>query len=168
MHPFRQVIATLVRFTAAVVLCGSMSAVQAGEYCCTCKGQTAGKTIDAGNRAQAIGQCSLECGGFTNVGSGKCAVPPPAAATATPAAAPPASAAPANVVFAYKSEDCSGDPQSVTGSTARLQGIRSFHVDSGNPASAWEKPDYAGLHTEFVGPSICVSPGFEIQSIKRK
>ena len=164
MNPIRQVIAALVRFTAAVVLCGSMSAVHAGEYCCTCKGQTAGKTIDA-SRAQAIGQCSLECGGFTNVASGKCAAPPPAA-TATPA--PPPSAASANVVF-YKSEDCSGDPLRVTGSTARLDpGLRSFQVDSGSPADAWEKPDYAGLHTDFVGPGICISPGFEIQSIKLK
>jgi len=149
----------------AVLLYGSISALQAAEYCCTCKGQTAGKTIDA-SRAQAIGQCSLECGGFTNVASGKCAAPPPAA-TATPA--PPPSAASANVVFAYKSEDCSGDPLRVTGSTARLDpGLRSFQVDSGSPADAWEKPDYAGLHTDFVGPGICISPGFEIRSIKRE
>jgi hypothetical protein len=165
MHPIRHIIAALVSFTAAVVLCGSMSAVHAGEYCCTCKGQTAGKTIDA-SRAQAIGQCSLECGGFTNVASGKCAAPPPAA-TATPTPAP--SAASANLVFAYTSEDCSGDPLRVTDATAKLQqGIRSFQVDSGSPASAWEKPEYAGLHTEFVGPGICISPGFEIQSIKLK
>jgi hypothetical protein len=166
MYPMHRVITVLVTFTAAVLLCASMSAVQAAEYCCTCKGQTAGKTIDAGSRAQAIGQCSLECSGFTNVASGKCAAPPPAP-VAAPTAAPAPSAASSNVVLAYKSEDCSGDSLRVTGSTARLDpGLRSFQVDSGNPANAWEKPDYAGLHTEFVGPSMCVSPGFEIRSIK--
>jgi hypothetical protein len=71
------------------------------------------------------------------------------------------------VVLAYKSEDCSGTAARVTGSTARLDsGLRSFLVESGPPASAWEQPDYAGRHTEPVGPSICVAPGFDVRSIK--
>ena len=164
----RRIIPALAGLATLALLCRPISSVQAAEYCCTCKGQTTGKTIDAGSRALAIGQCSLACSGYTNVTSGKCAAPPPAP-VAAPTEAPAPSAAPANVVLAYKSEDCSGDPLRVTGSTAKLQpGIGSFQVDSGNAASAWEKPDYAGLHTEFVGPSICVSPGFEIQSIKLK
>jgi len=153
----------------AVLLYGSMSTLQAAEYCCTCKGQTAGKTLDAGSRALAIGQCSLACSGYTNVTSGKCVTPPPAPVAAPAEAPAPSAAAPASVVLAYKSDDCSGDPLRVTGSTARLDpGLHSFRVDSGNPANAWEKSDYAGVHTEFVGPSMCVSPGFEIQSIKRE
>jgi hypothetical protein len=158
------VIAALAGVVVAALLCGPFTAVEAAEYCCTCKGQTSGKTLDAGNRGVAIGQCSLECGGFTNVTSGKCSAPAP-----SPAAAPSASEAPASVILAYKSDDCSGEALRVTGSTARLEGsIASFQVDAGAPASAWEKPDYAGRHTELVGPSICVSPGFDIQSIKLK
>jgi hypothetical protein len=158
------VTAALVRVLAAALLCGPFAAVEAAEYCCTCKGQTTGKTLDAGNRGVALGQCSLECGGFTNVTPGKCAAPVPAP---PPAAAPAVSESPGNLVLAYKSEDCSGEPLRITGSTARLeQGIASFQVDAGAPASAWEKPDYAGRHTELVGPSICVSPGFDISSIK--
>jgi hypothetical protein len=73
------------------------------------------------------------------------------------------------VVLAYKSEDCSGTATRVTGSTARLEsGLRSFLVESGSPASAWEQPDYAGGHTEPVGPSICIAPGFDIRSIRLK
>lgn len=113
----------------------------------------------------AVGQCSLECGGFTNVSSGKCASPP-AAVTAPAAAAPPA---PAGVVLVYKSEDCSGEALRLSASTARLDpGLRSFAVESGAPASAWAQADYAGSHTEPVGPSVCLSPGFEIRSVRLK
>jgi hypothetical protein len=70
--------------------------------------------------------------------------------------------------LAYKSEDCSGEPVRITGSAARLgQGLASFQVESG-VAAAWEKTDYAGRQVEFVGPGICVSPGFDIQSVKFK
>jgi hypothetical protein len=142
-----------------------MSPVQAADYCCVCKGQATGKTIEAAARAVALGQCSLECGGFTNVTSGKCTAPPPAATPAPPAAT--SASGGTGVVLAYNSEDCSDSPIRVTGSTARLElGVRSFQVESGTPASAWEKPDYAGRHTELVAGSICVSPGFDIRSIK--
>jgi hypothetical protein len=43
---------------------------------------------------------------------------------------------------------------------------RSFAVESGLPASAWQKADYSGAKTELIGPSICVSPGWEIASIR--
>jgi len=73
---------------AGIGLLAGAEWAHAGDYCCMCKGQAAGKTINASSRAVAIGQCSLECGNFTSVGSGKCAEPAPAAAPApTPAAA---------------------------------------------------------------------------------
>ena len=157
---------TVTRIVAAVGLSAVAGLAQSAEYCCTCQGQTAGKTVEAFNRGMAVGQCSLECGGFTNVTSGKCKAPPPAATAPAAAAATPAPAA-ASVVLAYKSEDCSGTATRVTGSTAGLDsGLRSFLVESGPPASAWEQPDYAGRHTEPVGPSICVAPGFDVRSIK--
>jgi hypothetical protein len=161
-------VTAFLRLLASVLLCGLMAPTQAAEYCCTCKGQTGGKTIDASSRGIAVGQCSFECAAFTNVTSGKCAAPP-AAPPAAPATAPSAPAAPTGAVLIYKSGDCSGDPLRVTSSTAQLEkGVGSFQVDSGAPASAWENADYTGRHTEFVGPSICVSPGFDIQSIKLK
>jgi hypothetical protein len=156
------------RIVAAVGLSTMAGLVQSADYCCTCKGQATGKTIEASNRGVAVGQCSLECGGFTNVTSGKCAAPPPAA-TAPAAAAPTPAPAAAGVVLAYKSEDCSGTAVRVTGSAARLDaGVRSFLVESGPAASAWEQADYAGRHTEPVGPTVCVAPGFDIRSIKLK
>jgi hypothetical protein len=132
------VIAALVRVFAAALLCGAFAALEAAEYCCTCKGQTTGKSLDAGNRGAAVGQCSLECGAFTNVTSGQCSPPGPAPSPPpAPAAAPSTSGAPATVVLAYKSEDCSGEALRVTGSTTRLEGrIASFQVDAGAPASA--------------------------------
>jgi hypothetical protein len=73
------------------------------------------------------------------------------------------------VVLVYKSEDCSGAAVRLTGSTARLDpGLRSFSVESGAPASVWAQADYAGSHTEPAGPSICLSPGFEIRSVRLK
>jgi len=168
MNPLCHAVTALLRLLATALLCGLVAPIQAAEYCCTCKGETTGKTIDASNRPVAVGQCTLECGSFTNVTSGKCAAPP-AAPAAAPAAAPPATATPTGLVLAYKSGDCSGDPLRVTASAAQLEkGIGSFQVDSGAAASAWENANYTGRHTEFVGPSICVSPGFDIQSIKLK
>jgi hypothetical protein len=166
MKPSRRILGdAIVRSAALAALSAALLPAQAADYCCVCKGQPTGKSIEAPARAVAVGQCSLECGGYTNVTSGKCTAPPPVA-TPAPAAAPSASGG-SGVVLAYKSEDCSDSPIRVAGSTARLeQGVRSFQVESGAPASAWEKPDYAGRHTEFVAGSICVSPGFDIQSIK--
>jgi hypothetical protein len=157
---------TLTRVLAVAALSAMAAPAQSAQYCCTCKGQAEGKTVEAFNRGIAVGQCSLECGVFTNVASGKCA-PPPAAVPAPTAAAPQATAT--GVVLAYKSEDCSGDALRLTGSSARLDpGIRSFLVESGAPASAWAQADYAGSHTEPIGPSMCVSPGFEIRSVQLK
>jgi hypothetical protein len=156
---------TLAYGLAAAALCVAAAPAQSAEYCCACKGQAEGKTIESFSRGMAVGQCSLECGAFTNVTSGKCAPPPPAAVPA-PAAAAPAPAS-TGAVLVYKSEDCSGDAVRLRASTARLDpGMHSFSVESGAPASAWAQTDYAGTRTEPVGPSICVAPGFEILSIK--
>jgi hypothetical protein len=155
---------------AAVALAGLGMEAQSAEYCCVCQGQTAGKTIQAFSRGIAIAQCSLECEGYTNVASGKCA--PAAAAPAPAPAAPPAAATEpptpsAGVVLVYKSEDCSGDALQLSGSVGELgAGLRSFRVESGPAASAWEQAGYAGRHTEPVGPSICLSPGFDVRSIR--
>jgi hypothetical protein len=168
MKPKREFIRSTVRVLVAVGLLASAGLLHAADYCCLCKGQTAGKTIGASNRAIAIGQCSLECGNYTNVSSGKCAEPAPAA-TPAPAAAPaPTSAAAGGVLLAYQSPDCSGNPIWVTASAARVtqSGVLSFQVESGASASVWEKADYAGRGTAPVGSTLCVSPGFEIQSIQ--
>lgn len=166
MKPKREFIRSTVRGLVAVGLLASAGLLHAADYCCVCKGHTAGKTIGASNRAAALSQCSLECGSLMNPSSGKCAEPAPAA-TPTPAAAP-TSAAAGGVLLAYQSPDCSGDSIRVTASTARVtqSGVLSFQVESGTSASVWEKADYAGRGTAPVGPSLCVSPGFEIQSIQ--
>ena len=87
------------RILGAALISVLAAPAYAADYCCACKGQAAGKTIEAFNRGMAVGQCSLECGAFTNVTSGKCAAPP--AAVQAPAAAPPPAA---GVVLAFKSE----------------------------------------------------------------
>ena len=154
------------RALIAILLAGFAGLASAADYCCKCKNQAVGKTINAGARFEAVGQCSLECGTFTNVASGQCAAPPPGA-TPTTATTTPAPAS-GSVVLGYRSVDCSGDPIRVNGSTARLaqSEVWSFQVESGNSATVWEKTDYTGRGTAPVGPSICVSPGFQIQSIQ--
>ena len=83
-----------VRLLFAAAMLVSTGVLHAADYCCLCKGETKGKTIGTSNRAIAVGQCSLECGNYTNVSSGKCAEPPPAAVPA-PAAPQPETPAPA-------------------------------------------------------------------------
>jgi quercetin dioxygenase-like cupin family protein len=94
--------ATAVRALSATALLAASAALSAADYCCVCQGETKGNTISAPNRMMAVGQCSLGCGGYQNVSSGKCAEPPPAATpapatppTATPAPATPPTATPA-------------------------------------------------------------------------
>jgi hypothetical protein len=161
------VIGSAVRLLAAAGLLASAGMLHAADYCCVCKRQTAGKTISATSKILATGQCSLECGNFTNASPGKCAEPAPGA-TPTAAAAPTASAVGGAVVLAYQSPDCSGNPVRVTASTTRVaqSGVLSFQVESGASASVFEKADYGGRGTAPVAPTLCVSPGFEIQSIR--
>lgn len=132
----------------------------AAEYCCTCDGDTSGKTIEASSRISALGKCSVQCGKLSIVSSGQCAV-----------AATPVPAGMATVVLLFKSEDCSGDPATVSKSTptlndAGIDGIYSMSVESGDPAAGWEKRDFGGRTTGLMGPTICVSPGFEIQGVR--
>jgi hypothetical protein len=166
MNPRRELIRGAAGAVVAAGLLGWVGLTGAADYCCQCKGQEAAKSISAPNRAVAVGQCSVECGAFTSVASGKCAAPP-AAATPTPATTTPAPAS-SSVVLVFRSADCSGDPIRVNSSSSRLAEaeVWSFQVESGNSASAWEKTDYAGRGTAPVGPSICVSPGFRILSIQ--
>jgi hypothetical protein len=166
MKSERGLIGATVRLLVAAGLLAGAGALQAADYCCVCKGENKGKTIDASSKLVATGQCSLECGKFTNASPGKCAESA-AAATPTPASAPTPSAGD-SVVLAYQSTDCSGTPIRVTGSTKQVSqsGVLSFQVESGASASVWEKADFAGRGTAPVAPTLCVSPGFEIQSIQ--
>jgi hypothetical protein len=70
-------------------------------------------------------------------------------------------------VLLFASEDCSGDASKVTASAPKPSpGMRSFMVEAGPPASVWQKADYAGMRTQPVGTGICISPGWEIGSVR--
>jgi quercetin dioxygenase-like cupin family protein len=77
------------RALAVIALFAGTGMLHAADYCCLCQGEAGGKTISASNRMMAVGQCTVGCGTYTNVSSGKCAEPPPAA-TPTPSSATPA------------------------------------------------------------------------------
>jgi hypothetical protein len=131
----------------------------AGDYCCSCKGESVGRNIEAPNRALATAKCSLECKDLELVTGGKCAAP----ASATPSGT--------TSVLLYKSDDCSGDPAKLGKSTPNLKSagiddIQSMSVESGGPAIGFEKPDFGGRGTGYMAPTICISPGFEIQAVR--
>jgi hypothetical protein len=136
---------------------------QAKDYCCICRGQTTGKAVDADDDMSASLECSMICKRLTKPKEGACAAPPAAAPAPAPATAPAR-------VLLFKSDNCSGDAAALTQSTRRLSGamagMRSFSVESGGPAAAFEKADFGGQRTEPVGPSICVSPGWEIAGVR--
>jgi hypothetical protein len=148
------------------------------DYCCVCRGASTGKTVQAGDDFSAGFDCSLACKRPTLPRPGQCpaaAVPAPvtpaapAAAGATPPAASPGDAT--GSVLLYSSEDCSGDASKVSTSVPDLaerniRAIRSFAVESGMLAAVWQKAGYAGGRTEPVGPSICVSPGWEVGAVR--
>jgi hypothetical protein len=158
-------------YLALVAIAGLASElVQAKDYCCVCRGQSTGKAVDADDDFSATLECSMICKRPTKPKDGACEV---AAAPPTPAAPPAAAATPGPAmgrVLLFKSEDCSGDAVAVTQSTGQLSGamagMRSFSVESGGPAAVFEKPDFGGARTERVGPSICVSPGWEIVGVR--
>jgi hypothetical protein len=138
-------------------------AARAADYCCTCKDEKVGKTIEASSRFSATGKCSVECGDLALVTSGKCAVPATAPA--------PAATGSGHSVMLFKSDDCSGDSARVSKSTpdlkaAGIDDIQSMSVESGGPAIGFEKSDFGGRGTGYMGPTICVSPGFEIQGVR--
>ncbi len=147
----------------------------AGDYCCLCKGKTTGKDLQASDDVSAGLECTLSCKRPTLPRSGKCEAPP---ATTPAAPAPAASAAPAQApagtgtsVLLFASDDCSGDAKKVSASSPNLadqsiSGARSFMVESGSPASVWQKPGYSGAQVEPVGAGLCVSPGWEIAGVR--
>ena len=141
------------------------SVARADEFCCTCRGQNAGKTISASDELSASFDCSLACKRPTRPKPGACAVAPAPAPVSAPAAAMP------TAVALYASEDCSGEAKTINASSPRLadQGIgaiRSFSVVSGISAAAFEKPGYAGAGTQAIAPTLCVSPGWEVAAIR--
>lgn len=75
------------RALIAALLAGCAGLASAEEYCCKCKGQAAGKTINASSRLLAFNQCSQSCRSPTTPVAGKCAEPAPAAAPAPTASA---------------------------------------------------------------------------------
>jgi hypothetical protein len=146
-------------------------AAWADDYCCVCKGKKKGKDIRAGDDFTAGAQCSLECRRPTRPKPGKCEdvlKPEAPVAAPTPAPTPATAAAPATgTVLLFASDDCSGDATKVSGTTSDLaEGLRSFTVESGGPASVWEEGDFSGRRTQPVGPTLCVSPGWEIGSVR--
>ena len=149
--------------TAGVVALGTMgfaAAAQADDYCCVCRGKP-GKTMSAKDDLTAGAQCSVTCRRPTIPSPGKCATETPA-----PTAAP-AAAAPSGTVLLFASDDCSGDETTVTASASRVAaGLRSFRVEAGSPASVWQQGNYAGVRTQPVGAGICISPGWEIGSVR--
>ena len=151
---------------AAAIAMTLASAGALGEsYCCICKGKTTGKTINAADELTAGAQCSISCMRPTMARPGACEAAS-APAPATPATTPAPSAATGTVLL-FASDDCSGDGTKVSGSAARVvAGMRSVLIESGGPASVWQKADYSGAQLQPVGPGTCISPGWEIGSVK--
>jgi hypothetical protein len=140
----------------ALALLGGPAA--ADPFCCVCKD---GKQypLDESNMAMAGTKCSLKCKRPTLAKEGSCEVPAPAPSAAAPSAATSASA------MLFKSDDCSGESMKIDKSNTKLDGIRSYQVDSG-VVTAYEKADYAGASMRPVVGSMCVSPGWAIGSVK--
>jgi hypothetical protein len=143
--------------TAAIVLGAFTQCTLADDYCCTCKGKP-GKTISAADELTAGAQCSIQCKRPTLAKAGTCE------AGSTPAAAPSAQG---GSVALFASDDCSGDAMRISGTSATVAaGMRSYMVESGGTASAWQKANYAGAQVQPVGAGSCISPGWDIGSVK--
>lgn len=156
-------------FSAAALWAVAATAWSA-EFCCQCRDKKL-HAIEASDELTAGVECSIKCKRPTRAKAGKCEAPPASAAPS--AAQPQAAAAPAAAgsIALYASEDCSGDGKRVAASTASLAdagvaGARSMMVEAGGPAGAWEKAQYGGRKLEMVGRGVCVSPGFEIGSVR--
>ena len=133
------------------------------DYCCPCEnGEMI--SVDERNSMMASMKCSLLCKDATPAVTGQCKV----------AAAGPAPTQKATIgaeVALFANEDCSGSAASVTASGNDLaslaaDGLYSFQVVSGGPASVWSGASFSGTRTQPVGPSLCVSPGWRIRSLK--
>jgi hypothetical protein len=147
----------------ALLASGVAGAAGADDYCCICKGKP-GKSISAGDDLTAGAQCSITCRRPTIPKPGKCESAPAAAAAA---AAPTPPAAASGTVLLFASEDCSGEAIKVTAAAGSVNaGMRSFMLESGAPASVWQKANYDGMRTQPVGAGICISPGWDIGSVR--
>lgn len=158
----------LARSITVVALSAIAGTVWADDFCCRCKDKKS-YDIEANDELTAGLECSLKCKRPTRAKAGKCEVP---AASTSPAAAaqPETGAGKGGALALYSSEDCSGDAKRVQASTSNLagagiSGARSYMVESG-AAAGWEKSDFAGRKIEMVGAGVCVSPGFEIGSVR--
>jgi hypothetical protein len=133
------------------------------DFCCPC-GNGEMISVNERNSMMATMKCSLLCNDATPAVSGQCKV-----AAAEPAAAQKAGAS--GEVELFTTDDCSGNAASVAASSNDLSllaadGLYSFQVLSGGPASVWSGTSFSGTRTEPVAPSLCVSPGWRIKSLK--
>jgi hypothetical protein len=145
---------------AALLLALATGWLHAAPYCCPCKGGPA-QSIDVGDDLKASFECTVACKRFTLARPGACepaAAPVPAAAVTTSS----------STVLIYRSDDCSGEALKLDKSTAQIEhnGFYSFAVESGGPASVFAQANYAGVRTAPVAPTICISPGFSIASMR--
>jgi len=160
---------SLAQVCSVAVLTLAAASASADDFCCQCKGGDKSFSVEASDELTAGLECSLKCKRPTRAKAGKCAAPAqaPAAASAPTAAA----SGKGNSMKLFGSDDCSGEGKSVSASTPRLAdagiaGARSYQVETGAAAGVWEKADYAGRKVEMVGPGLCVSPGWEIGSVR--
>lgn len=144
---------------SALALALGTPAAFADDYCCICKGKTKGKTFSAADDLTAGAQCSITCRRPT--------LPRPGACDAPQAPAPEAGSARTGAALLYASDDCTGDGSRVSGSTAKVAaGMRSLMIESGAPVGVWQKADYSGVQLQPVAPGTCISPGWDIGSLK--
>jgi len=133
------------------------------DYCCPCEnGEMI--SVDERNSMMASMKCSLLCKDATRAVSGQCQV-----AAAEPA--PAKEGGSSGEVTLFTTADCSGNPVTVTVSSNDLSslaadGLYSFQVQTGGPASVWSDIGFAGTRTYPVAPTICISPGWQIKSLK--
>jgi len=161
----------LLRLFSAAALWAVAATAWSADFCCQCRDKKL-HAIEASDELTAGVECSIKCKRPTRAKAGKCEAPPASAApSAAPSQAAAAAPAAAGSIALYASEDCSGDGKRVAVSTASLAdagvaGARSMMVEAGGPAGAWEKAQYGGRKLEMVGRGVCVSPGFEIGSVR--
>jgi hypothetical protein len=133
------------------------------DFCCPCEN---GKmiSVDERNNITASVKCSVLCKDATRAVSGQCKI---AAGEDAKAQSPHAG----GEVALFTTEDCSGNAVAITASSSDLSshaadGLRSFQVVSGSPASAWSGTGFSGARTQPVAASLCISPGWPIKSLK--
>lgn len=152
----------------AALMWGVAGGARAADFCCPCS-QSKSISIEAHDQLTASLECAVKCMHATKAKAGKCQAPGTAPApSAAPAASDSKPRASGNKVSLFSSEDCSGEAKSVTETSARIgtAGLRSYRVDSGEMATAFEKADFGGRHVEPVGVGLCVSPGFDVNAVR--